>query len=36
MDNASIHTSEIFKNYTKEQKLNVIYNIPYNPENKSN
>ncbi len=32
MDNASIHTSEIFKNYTKEQKLNVIYNIPYNPE----
>ncbi len=32
MDNASIHTSEILKNYTKEQKLNVIYNIPYNPE----
>lgn len=32
MDNARIHTSKIFKNYTKDQKINVIYNIPYNPE----
>lgn len=32
MDNATIHKSKIFKDYVRHQKLNVIYNIPYNPE----
>lgn len=32
MDNARIHTSKIFKEYVKNSKINVIYNVPYNPE----
>ena len=32
MDNATIHKTNIFKKYIKDHKLDVIYNIPYNPE----
>ena len=29
MDNASVHRSNIFKEYYKNNKLNVVYNAPY-------
>lgn len=32
MDNASIHTSPIIKNYAESNELKIIYNVPYNPE----
>lgn len=32
MDNASFHRSKDFTNYAKENKLNIIYNVPYRPE----
>lgn len=32
MDNATIHKTKKFINYCKEDKVNILYNIPYNPE----
>lgn len=32
MDNATIHKTKIFTEYCKEANVNVLYNIPYNPE----
>ena len=32
MDNASIHKTKIFKEYAKNNNLNILYNIPCNPE----
>ena len=32
LDNASIHHSKIFKEYCKNNKINIIYNTPYSPE----
>jgi len=32
MDNATIHKTKIFKSYAEQEKINVLYNIPYNPE----
>jgi transposase len=32
MDNASIHRTKIFKKYCEEEDLNILYNVPYNPE----
>lgn len=32
IDNASIHRCEQFKEFVKENNIEVIYNIPYNPE----
>jgi transposase len=32
MDNATIHRTKIFKEYANEKKLNILYNVPYNPE----
>jgi len=29
LDNASIHHSKDFKQYTKDTKMNVLYNVPY-------
>lgn len=32
MDNATIHKTKIFKEYSKNEKIDILYNIPYNPE----
>ena len=32
MDNASIHTSSLFKKFVNDNNFNVIYNIPYHSE----
>jgi transposase len=32
MDNSSIHKTKKFRDYTESEKLNILYNIPYNPE----
>lgn len=32
MDNARTHHSKILKEYMKDKKSNIIYNVPYNPE----
>ena len=32
LDNASIHKSKIFKQFTKDNKINVVYNAPYHSE----
>ena len=32
LDNASIHHSKDFKQYTKETKMHVLYNVPYNSD----
>lgn len=32
LDNARIHKSKIFQQYIKTTKINLLYNIPYNPE----
>ena len=32
MDNATIHKTKKFKKYCDEKKINILYNIPYNPE----
>lgn len=32
MDNARIHVTKLFKQYVIDNHVNVIYNIPYNPE----
>ena len=32
MDNATIHKTKKFKKYTTDENINVLYNIPYNPE----
>lgn len=32
LDNASIHHTKIFKEYTKETKMHVLYNVPYNSD----
>ena len=32
LDNASIHHTKKFKDYTKENKTHVLYNVPYNSD----
>ena len=32
MDNATIHKTKKFIEYCKEDKVNILYNVPYNPE----
>jgi transposase len=32
MDNATIHKTKKFIKYCKTNKVNILYNIPYNPE----
>ena len=32
LDNASVHRTKKFKDYTKESKIHVLYNAPYNSE----
>lgn len=32
LDNASIHKSSVFKNYVEENKINLLFNVPYSPE----
>ena len=32
LDNASVHKTKKFKDYTKESKIHVLYNAPYNSE----
>ncbi len=32
MDNARIHHSKLFKKYSQEHNLDIIYNAPYCPE----
>ena len=32
MDNARTHHSVIFKQFIEDNKLNIIYNVPYRPE----
>ena len=32
MDNAPIHKTKKFTNYCNKNEVNVLYNIPYNPE----
>jgi transposase len=32
MDNAVIHKTKLFYNYAKEEKINVLYNVPYHSE----
>ena len=32
MDNAAIHKTKKFQDYSKHENINILYNIPYNPE----
>jgi transposase len=32
LDNARVHTSNIFKDYVKENNINLLYNVSYSPE----
>lgn len=32
LDNATIHRSKVFKNFIDTTKINLLFNIPYNPE----
>ena len=32
MDNASIHKTKVVRDFIRENKLNVIYSVPYRPE----
>lgn len=32
MDNATIHKTKKFRDYIEHKKIDVLYNIPYNPE----
>ena len=32
MNNATIHKTKKFIEYCKEDKVNILYNVPYNPE----
>ena len=32
LDNASIHHTKRFRIYSKEEKIHILYNVPYNSE----
>lgn len=32
LDNAKIHRSKLFKSYTDDNNINLLFNVPYNPE----
>lgn len=32
LDNARVHRSKLFKSYTDENKINLLFNVPYSPE----
>ena len=34
LDNARVHTSNKFKSYLEESKMNMVYNAPYTQDKK--